>query len=166
MQTSVIERLYHIKNDANYFYAGRIKNGKQVLMGIQAPEIIVIEFDEEGNCSNTILRIISKELLPTQQSISVSETDELTTKLHVWQNELGFVPGTISVKIFFLTDRWIGIRDLPDHYQNVLDRPEDYSDDRRRDLLEDIRQWKKQGDFVLYWDEEYYLNRRGEVDSS
>lgn len=95
------------------------------------------------------------------------QNDEwIREQVRLWQIELGFVDTTIVVQNFFLADDWIGISDLPEHYQHVIDHPDGYEVDRYEELSADIRLWRERGDFVLYWDEEYYLNRDGELESS
>jgi hypothetical protein len=98
-------------------------------------------------------------------SPEIDESD-LTKELVAWQSEIAFVPGAIAVRPFFLPDRWIGTAELPEHYQEVLDHPERFDEQRRRLLEEDIHRWREQGDFVLYWVEDYYLTRDGELTSS
>ena len=70
------------------------------------------------------------------------------------------------MKTFFLRDRWIGIEDIPRHYQQFLESPEEVNEEYRAELLEDIRQWRERGDFVLHWDEDYYFDRNGAISSS
>ena len=81
-----------------------------------------------------------------------------------------FTPGTICVKQFFMHDpRWlngIGITDLPEHYQEFLDHPESVAEDDRVCYREEIEEWLTSGEFVLWFNEDYYLNEEGELDSS
>jgi hypothetical protein len=158
MDSGTGERLYTIQHDGWHYHAGRIRSGTQVLMGVQLPELVMVEFDDEGGFLRTLQRALSRA--------AVSDEDQRARELERWQEELGFTPGAISVHRYFLPERWIGIRDLPDHYQEVLDRPEALTEERRRELEEDIRLWRERGDFVLYWDEDYYLDRDGELQSS
>ena len=161
MQKSLPQRSYNIKNDVLHYYAGHLKSGNQVLMGIQLPELVMVEFDSTGGYVGTTIR-------NTSSVVHLPETGEedMSRELQNWQQELGFTGATITIQPFFLLDRYIGIKDLPDHYEEVLNQPEAYSASRRRELQEDVRLWNERGDFVLYWDEEYYLNQDGELDSS
>lgn len=151
--------LYRIQNNPHYFYAGHLENGNQILMGVQLPELVSVEFDPDGNYIGMAVREIAR----TKQDSSGFDAEKLSVELRVWQSELGITPGTISVKRFFLPDRWIGIHDLPDYCQEVIDRPEDYDSERIREIEEHVRQWSESGDFVLYWNEDYYLSQEGEV---
>jgi hypothetical protein len=160
------EQLYRLKNEDLYFYTGLIHGNLQAITGIQLPELILIEFGLKGD----YIRIVTKELeLETgrsdQDSYGITEEDALE-QLLTWQNEIEFLSAAITVKKFFLPDRWIGIKDLPDHYQEVLDRPQDPNDERDKQLREDIRRWMENGDYVFYWDEEYYISKEGDIESS
>jgi hypothetical protein len=147
-------RLYKIASDDLYFRTGHLQDGTQVLMGLQRPELVLVEFDTDGNYQKT-------------ETKAYNNKDE-QIEFQGWQDEIGLVPGGIVIKTFFLSERSIGIRDLPEHYQAVLDHPKDYKDDEdeRQELLKDIKEWQEQGDFVLVWDEDYYFNKNGELESS
>ncbi|BDI30148.1 hypothetical protein CCAX7_21990 [Capsulimonas corticalis] len=130
------------------------------------PELIMVEFDAVGN----YLNLIVKAPIHDPQVLSLGSAaliyDILPPELIQWQREIGFAPATISVKKFFLEDQWIGIQDLPDHFQEVLDNPDDYDEEERKDADEEILRWKEEGTFVLKWCEEYWLSRDGDVESS
>ena len=166
MQISLPQRSYNIQNDVSHYYAGHLKDGSQVLMGIQLPELVMVEFAPTGKYVRTTIRDISSETRKSLQRLPNSGEDDLLRELRNWQQEVGFTGATISIQQFFLSDRYIGIKNLPDHYQEVLNQPEEYDANRRRELQEDVHLWIERGDFVLYWDEEYYLNQDGELESS
>lgn len=153
-------RLYRIVGSDDYgFYACKRPDGEQLLFGIQLPEVVVLHFDERG-----VLRYVDAR--PVRTATSDPYAPELENELEEVKRELGWSPSAIDVAEFYLPDRWIGVRQLPDHYQEVIDHPERFTADRRDVLENDIRQWLDRGDFVLYWTEDYYLDRDGEVVSS
>ena len=135
-------------------------------MGIQLPELVMVEFEEGGEYLKTSLRELSQEQVDDFQNLSEQDEGEQADAIRDWQREVGFTSATISVKPFFLQDRWIGVKNLPDHYQEFLSHPENYNSQRHKELQEDIQNWNERGDFVLYWDEEYYLNQDGELELS
>jgi hypothetical protein len=126
-------------------------------MGIQPPELVLVEFDSGGN----YLRTMTKDL----RSEDITE-ENLLDELSKWRHEIELIPSGIAIKRFFQPDRWIGIKDLPDHYQEVLDRPQELDDERRTQFYEEIRLRLEEGDYIFYWDEDYYVNKEGEVVSS
>ena len=146
-------RLYKIQNDTDHYFTGRLSNGNQVLTGSagtnsdgeqrQTPTFPLVEFDKDG----TLLGVYTEETGAPFRP-------------------LRFTPGTISVKQFFLPEHWLGITDLPEHYREFLDHPENAGEDERLYYPDQIAEWRANGDFVLCCDEDYYLNEEGELVSS
>jgi hypothetical protein len=162
MRTNTRFDRYRIQNNGDHFYCGKLKNGNQALMGVQRPRLTMVEFDANGK----FVQVSFREATSAEGNVKAEAEDQLNIELLIWQKEVGFKPRTISVKPFFLSDLWIGIKDLPDHYQEVLDNPEKFDEQRRQVLEEDIHNWYDDGNFVFYWDEEYYLDEEGELESS
>lgn len=166
MNATTHERLYTVASNPPYFYTGRLANGTQLLMGIQPPDFVLVEFDIHGN----YLRVWGEDNALGSSGISQHlvepKADETLVQLQSWQTKLGIKHDTILIKKFFLPERWIGIKELPEHYQEVLDEPDTFTLERQKQLNDDIRLWNDAGSFVLYWDEDYYLNREGEIESS
>lgn len=162
MKQKTDEGRYKIQNANLYsphlYYAGCLLNGHQVLMGVKNPKLVMIEFDADGNYLQTITRDeIHNSVLPRIDPVK---------KIEEWQAEIGFIPSTILIKRFSLPDLWIGIEDLPSHYQEFLNSRDSYSAEDCRNYQEQINIWEESGDFVLFWDEDYHLNREGEIESS
>jgi hypothetical protein len=153
--------LYTIQADDCHFDTGVLPNGHQVLIGIQLPEIVIVEFDPEGNFITTTTTKLS------HPNLTPSLFDEaVQADLGRWKRKARFEPKNISVKAFFVTERWIGIADLPEHYRDFLDNPGNYSQDDAHFFTEEIQRWRAQGSFVLHFDEDYYYSREGELESS
>jgi hypothetical protein len=155
---------YHIQNDGSHFHTGHMKNGDQVLMGVLLPELVCVEFDAQGNLREVVTREIARQFLPMRNGIYRAENWILKALLQQWQEELEITSGTICVKPFEIPERGIGIRDLPDHYQEIVNGSTQYLDEEElRAAQEDIRAWLEHGDFVLCWAEEYYMDHDGEL---
>jgi hypothetical protein len=154
---------YIIRDNGEYFYTGRTLGKGQILFGILAgengQEIAAVWFDPAGKFSRFTTQKITT--LP-------SETRDAALHRHVieFQRTNGFRPDTIRVKKFSIPDRFIKIEDIPEHYQEFLNNPNDYEPERQQELADDIRTWIQDGDFVLWWGEDYYLDSSGEVVSS
>ena len=161
METEADNLLYKIQNDSYHFHTGYTQNGNQILMGVQFPEIVMVEFDKAGNYLTILARAIPQELLSITNGIFTADDNKLFVEIQSWQKEINFVPGTISVRKFFLPDRWIGIQDLPDYLRDVSDYPSNYDPQERQALQEQTCEWQDSGDFVLYWVEDYYLDKEG-----
>ena len=148
MDTEPAERLYTIQNDIYHYYTGHLSSGNQVLMysSIEPPTaagLPRVEFDAEGN----VVAFYSKSRPPLAAPPA-------------------YTPGTIRVKAFFVADLWFGIEDLPAHYQEFQDEPENATEEERLRYPKQIAAWQASGDFVLYCNEDYYLNKEGELVSS
>ena len=124
----------------------------------------------EFNGAGDVIDVFSHEAVPTTMKALDAEGNVLATFVQEAPEEpslmLPFTPGTISVKAFFLPDLWLGIRDLPDHYQDFVDHPEDATEDERFYYPDEIDGWRGRGTFVLWWNEDYFLNAEGELESS
>ncbi len=86
-------------------------------------------------------------------------------RLAAWQKELQFRPASIWVAQFFIAELGIGIADYPAHFSGILD-DEHASDEEKADIRESVRQWDADGQYVLYWGKDYWLNLAGKVVSS
>ena len=87
--------------------------------------------------------------------------------LREWQRYLGFEPRTIRVRRFSIPDVEVGIEDLPSHLADFLDDPESEPDPaRREETAESARRWLEDGDFVLYWGNDLFVDAEGHVTSS
>ncbi len=165
-----VKRLYNIMNSPPYFYTGHLPEGTQTLINVQLPDLFMVAFDADGNYLRTSTRGISKERpladVPLAEALPGSAYDEFTAYAHEWQRELCVTPGTISVKQFYLPECCIGITDLPEHYQEVVDHPENFSAERLQELQGDIEAWLGSGEFVLDLDIDYYMSEEGDVEST
>lgn len=161
-ESSLPKRLYPIQDDVCHYRAGHLSSGNQVLMD----EVHRIEFDTEGNLLAAFCQETSQEtvkVVDRDGNILVAYPQEPRQSVSMM---LPFTPGTISVKKFFLPELWLGIRDLPDHYQEFLDQPENANEEERHYYPKEIDAWRECGNFVLWWNEDYDLNEDGELESS
>jgi hypothetical protein len=182
---------YIITSYRDDFYTGKTGDERQVLMGLLCPELVAIFFDVAGD----LLQVESRALTclpPRQRVVSVSwETnvgiqslegprpgpfqlfdphfqDTLARDLAAWKREIRFQETPITVREFFLNDRYLGIRRLPDHLAEFRENPDlaAESEEERREVGDRIREWESLGQFVLWWGKDYYVNRDGDVEST
>jgi hypothetical protein len=163
---SCAECTQEIQNQTYYFRTGHLVNANQVLISAQLPELVMIEFDKDGGYMRTLVKELPHELLSSIKGRLWIDSDDLFIEIDKWANETGIKQGTISVQKFYIPERSIGIRDLPDHYQEAIDQADDYDEDERREILEDVHLWCERGDFVLWFTQDYYMTAEGEVDST
>ncbi len=165
-----IKRLYNIRNSPPYFYTGHLSDGMQALINVQMPDLFMVVFDADGNYLRTSTKAISQERhlsdVPLAEAPPGSAYDEFTAHAQEWQKELGVTPKTILVKQFYLPELHIGITDLPEHYQEVVDHPENFSAEHLQELQVEVEAWLGSGEFVLDLDIDYYMSEEGEVEST
>jgi hypothetical protein len=167
--------VYLLQGNGEYgFGTGKDPSGRQVLFGILGDERIGVFFDEKG-------RVESSRIEGVQHSDPAagapSAVDSLYPELASWSQELGVVPETIRIQRFHIplerdqpSKPWeydgVGIEDLPWHYRAFLANPATVEERDRKTLQEEIENWIRRGDFVLWWGNDFDINRDGEVVSS
>ena len=162
-------RLYPIGPGAGYFDAGVTADGRQVLMGLDCPEVVAVFFDASGGLIGHESRRL--EFLPRgggkggADGVYDINDERIPSRVAAWQADLGFRPSLIRVKPFFLDELGIGITDYPDHFGEILVDPA-ASDAEKDDVRDSIRLWDADGQFVLYWGNDYWLDDSGAVVSS
>lgn len=157
------ERRYAIRpNDAYGFHTGFTPNNEQVLMGLSCPKLVAFHFDLEGKLLRSSCRPVPffQGVTPPYRIYDV----RLPPLIEAWQKDMGLRLATIKVKKFFSHEYYIGIEDYPSHFQDVLSDPS--SDDEKADVLESMETWGKDGQFVLQWGNDYWLDESGGVVSS
>jgi hypothetical protein len=167
---------YLIQSHESYFFwAGRTKDRTQVLMGLACPYLVGFFFDLGGNLIGVQKRhleflqpsgvFVDGEPIQGQVKIYDIYDEEIPIRLDEWQQEIGFQEQIISVKRFADPAIGIGIRDYPEHFAEVLSDPE-ASEEEKEGVLESLPEWEADGQFVLWWGNDYWLNGDGEVTSS
>jgi hypothetical protein len=168
-------RLYPIRPEQGYFVAGMTGDGRQVLMGLYCPDLVAIFFDASGD----LIRHEAHHLEFLQRSGVIVDgeriegmvgyydiyDERIPPRIVAWQEELQFRSTTIRVKRFFLDELGIGIEDYPSHFGEILDDP-GASDEEKGDVRDSMRHWDADGQFVLHWGNDYWLDDSGEVTSS
>jgi hypothetical protein len=141
-------------------------------MGYHHPDIAAVFFDPDGvflefrarpagneATSKKVYHVGPSECAPSRESVDLGTA--------AWQRAIGFQPGRIAVREFFLPDQHIGIEPLPRHYVEFLRDPSLVTDDQeRQDWYSDIRDWKEKGAFVLHWEGDLFMDAAGDVTSS
>lgn len=160
------ERMYRIQSEPSHFWTGRLQDGTQVMMRVDGYDLISINFDAEGNHTGILSKKLSQTtLLAEQESIRDSTWYRFNgdwEELYRWGAELGVTEQMISIKKFSLPEQELRIIDIPLYYQEMSDRGDGLDDD----ILEDIRYWKGENDFVLVWSQDYHIDKDGKVVST
>jgi hypothetical protein len=149
-------KLYAIKDSHEYFRAGVSPTDRaQGLFGRQGNRLVCVKFLADGRFVCADDKLLSD---PHGDSVVFAEIED-------WMEQLGFAPDTIHIQKFALPDRAIEIKDTPDYLQEFIDSPSLFSG-RDEELSRCVDEWRKQGGYVLIWDEEYEMTADGEVEST
>jgi hypothetical protein len=153
--------------DAVNFVTGRTKDGQQVIMGVPGPYVLAAFFDAQGNLVRYEVRALrDRDSRPALRLGKPREPDvaELWALVDAWQREIGFTASSVSISKFDVSDLGIGLFDLPRYLQDVLENPSSIPDEQyRNDCFSDLQDWRRDGTFVLYWGNEYWMTSSGEV---
>jgi len=157
------DRLYRIRSCPEHdFYAGGAADGRQLLAGEWCPDLLVGLFDLAGNLVDTQYR-----------QVAVPENVEQC--LREWY---GFIPRRIRVKRFRIApgpncpvnplqlslvgENGLAVAPFPLYWDGCYDDPPAFPTDDP-DYLQMIRDYIEREDFILFWGNELFLNRNGEV---
>jgi hypothetical protein len=168
-------RQYPIRPEQGYFDAGMTGDGRQVLMGLYCPDLVAIFFDASGDLICHEARhleflqrsgvIVDGEPIEGMVGYYDIYDERIPRRIVAWQGGLQFRSTTIRVKRFFLGELGIGIEDYPSHFGEILDDPGS-SDEYKDDVRDSMRLWDADGQFVLHWGNDYWLDDSGQVTSS
>jgi hypothetical protein len=160
--------LFPIRSEpAYYFYAGHLPGGRQALIARSVyGALIVAVFDGGGN----LVQVIHRELPSPpvlRDSGEIREVDERDFRKYL-RREFGYAPGLIRIKEFRLPQEMLAVYHLPQHYREFLEDPNSpvFDDEQRQSFPGLIREWHEEGQFVLEWGNDYWLDSTGEVVAS
>jgi hypothetical protein len=144
-----------------------VADNRQVILGLQLPDIVILFFDMDGNFleAETIPLSLETQTLG-DTGLTVEFQDAYNRELRALEQRLDYKPSTIRVKQFFLHDLELGIEDLPSHYVNVLQAPSQYEEEEVAFIRKDLERWKQEGWFVFHWGTDYWMDKDGHVVAS
>jgi hypothetical protein len=143
--------LYLIRYSGDCFDPGTTKQNEQALIGIYEDLVVGVFFDKAGRELRNEIQTKTTVMTPKQQS-------------DAWKNKLGFTLGRISVEAFFLAEYYTGIMNLPTHLDKFLRDPSFVpTAEERTEWQMDIDKWRVEGNFVLCWERDYWMNVNGEI---
>lgn len=144
---------FAVRSDPHHgIMAGRSEDA-QWLLSDQQRGILAIRFDQSGNLVDSLL-------------FGGNQPNPRRERLERWKAEVGFTDGPIHIREFSVEPYGIGIAALPSGMQEAVDAPETFDEEELEMVLEDALAWIKDGQFVLNWGDQYYMDKDGNVVSS
>jgi len=158
------DRLYPIlSHDWYAFYAGHLPDGRQLLAGVDGCRVVLGFFEPGGEFID-----VERRTLPEGE-----EVEQYLSK------EFGYRPSLVRVKRFrippekgqvidplqlaLVGESGFAIAPFPLDWQDFFNDPSSFCEEDRESYTKMIRGWVAREDFALYWGNEYFLNRDGEV---
>jgi hypothetical protein len=164
-------RLFRIRNEGDSFFTGVCADSRQGIMGLLCPEVVAVFFDAEGNYLGCEARPWSKEAgdiagNPPHNIFGVYFQALIAEQMEEWQTELRFRKATIRVKEFWVKGRPVGIEELPSHLRDIETAAWIANEEERQGLRESRDRWLAEGNFVFWWAKDFFMSRKGEVEST
>lgn len=160
--------LFPIRSDPDrYFYAGHLSHLRQALLARSVyGQLIAAIFGPGGNLVEVVRRDLpSPPVFPDSGSFQEVDEDDFADYL---QHQFGFSPGLIRIQEFCIRPEMFTVYHLPDMYREFLQNPNSpaIDEDQRAAFPRLIQEWLEQGQFVLEWGNDYWLDSTGRVVAS
>lgn len=146
------DKLYPIRHNEEYGIIAGELDGRQVMIRFSPDAYLLLTFSDQGD-------LVSVRDVPYESAANRKGEQSL---LKQWVRH----DKPIRVRPFFLQDRYLGIKELPSSIQDMIDDPSDFDEEEVAYLQQELDAWKRSKQFVLHWDNEYYLNEVGRVVAS
>jgi hypothetical protein len=147
------DRLYPISPHGGYqIVCGRIEN-YQVLVFPTRAGFLILRFHQDG-------RLVDSVTQPVQDIATAAQVRA------DWLASQGFKSQSIAVKRFYLPKLNVGVKQLTDSMREAIENPEQFHPAELEEIYSEIPGWVEAGLFVLCWNEDYYVDRSGQVVSS
>jgi len=158
---------YKLFSEDYDFDTGRNAKDEQVIIGILAPDVVVLLFTDDGMLQDVIKFPSGITESVHQYDVYHDAFNDLLVKT---KSHFGFVPEPVCIQQFFLEKDEIGIRCFPDHYINYLNNKDDeslYDLEAKESYERLICEWKRKNNFVFILGKDYYIDgETGEIESS
>jgi len=161
------ERLYTLRHSQGPFETG-VAGGRQVLLGNTVHDIVAHWFDRDGQFL-ALERFRMDVDPPTLPGAEIYQPDsdyhrQAEREMAALKERLGFEPADIRVRAFESEEA--AIADMPGEYVEYLEADSPPGEEDRAFFEEAIEKWRRDGNFVLSWYEQYWVSAAGEVIAS
>jgi hypothetical protein len=149
-------KLYVLQPDTHYgIYVGYINEKFQAIVSHYDDLLIAVLFDVDGN----LVEVREKSLADVQ----LADHERALTN---WVDELNLIIRPISIKKFFLSNYKIGIKDLSVGDEYFLSHQTEFSKTEQADHHEWIKDWQDSGEFVFWWNNDFWCDQEGDIIAS
>lgn len=163
------------KLESNEYYGWRtgiMSDGDQVLMGLDINAEICIVFDSRGKMIDGIERCFDRDGATVDAPIknwpfclSTKGNAIAQSRFKSWRQLAIDTEQPIVVEEFWFDNRFIGIEPMPSDYVDFLDDPTSFDEEERAEFPAMIAEWQSSNMYVFWWNENYWMNPDGSVNS-
>lgn len=164
MKESMKQRRYTISPAPDRpFRVGRAPDGKQYILGPMYSEVVAYVFDPDGrtiSCERRTWRQpeMSKNDIGVYWLYERGTRSDVEEKIVAWKRELGLMEVAIVVDGFFDTEYNVGIEDIPQCLEAVVEGETAFETrEREREKIG----WIQSGKFIFWWELDYWLASDG-----
>lgn len=154
-----MQTMYTLKTSNHYrFFTGVLMSGNQFIVGrYDTNQFLAVVFNSSGN-----FLYIHRENYAFDPKGSADE-DKLI--LNIWREINGYELRSIQVFKFYLDDLRVGIESYPGEMELGKDNNK-ITKDEKNDMIADSTDWIARGDYVFWWNRDFWMNNAGEVIAS
>lgn len=162
------EQLFQIYPYAGDFHTGRLRDGRQVLLGLLCPELVAYFFDERGHMLTGARRAWRTPATRIGGHGPYNIDDPtfcaaIQQQISEWKLELELEEGPIRIAEFFDADLAVGIEVVPGQFDDGQDEE---TPSERVERVAAKSKWVRSGKFVFWWAKDYWMSREGKVEST
>lgn len=150
------------------YVAGKNDSGQPTMIGLRYPYVCCLLFDVSGTFVEARLRRVLWPARAVREGgpFVIEDPDfqdRLGSQITAWSDELAFREQPISIDRFSLPELSLGIEHMPRHFEHFRRNPDDYTEEDQREYPAMIDEWLAEGNAVLWWGTDYYLDKHGEI---
>jgi hypothetical protein len=153
---------YLLQSHPSYGFCVGRSDEAQSIWGLGEEKIELIWFDPAGNFRK-VEQISWSEIL----TIEEPDLDDILTKATEFIREkFNLKAETVSVKRFWLENLEVGVEDFTETIKEfLLDRTQ-FDEEEVTNYEEILEEWKSEDQYVFWWGQDYYVNKKGFVETS
>ncbi len=159
-------------NDDYGWYTGRTTDNRQALMGLDVNAEICVLFDANGEKLESIERCFDRDGNRVTEAVTdwpfhltESASTQVMSRFEHWLQSTIAKRCPITIKEFGVDNRFIGIEPMPSDYAEYLANPTSIDDEDRNEMPTLIEDWLTDNLYVFWWNEDYWMNPDGSVNS-
>ena len=155
---------YVLQSHPSYYFRVGRSVGQQFLWGLLFDRQLTVEFDLNGCLQNHEVNRLESLAVDSEGCVADSMLEEMSRGLERRVSVVADVP--ISVLRFWLPALDVGIEDLGSTLKEFIIKPEEFSTEEVKEYEHILPDWTAAGKYVFQWNNDFYVDARGNVETS